>query len=118
METNVEVERLRIEILFRSHYRRRKMIYRRDGHMRSHAPGTELDEPGVPHAVTQQTEQQRTFPRQASADGFFHVHCTRTLEQVGTILSQAGVGVKSKTTATARVAPREEFAGPPKNRQQ
>ena len=60
---------------------------------RSHAAGTGLDEPEVPHAVMQETEQKVAFSVQASVGGFLYVDCTRTLEQEGTILSQADIGV-------------------------
>ena len=115
LKMNVELERLRLEIFFSQPLAppRYDFLPRR-----SHAAGTRLDEPGVPHAATQQTEQEGIFPFQASFNGFFHVDCTRTLEQEGTISFQAGVGVKHKATTTAQVAARQEFARPPKNRQQ
>ena len=52
LEMNVDVEKLRLETFFSEPPSPR----------RSHAAGTGLDEPGVPHDVTQQTEQDRTFP--------------------------------------------------------
>ena len=83
---------------------------------RSHAVGTGLDEPTVPHAITQQTEQKENFPLYAEVVGFLHVNCTSP-GQEGTISLQANVGVKPETTTTtAQVVAREEFARPSKNR--
>ena len=47
----------------------------------------------MPHAVTQETEEEGTFPFQANVDGFMHLNCTIP-EQVGTISLQADVGVQ------------------------
>ena len=52
------------------------MIYRRDGRT-----GTRLDEPGVPHTVTQQSEQEKLFPFEASVDVLLCVDCTWISEQ-------------------------------------
>ena len=85
---------------------------------RSPVAGTGLDEPGVSHAVMQQTEQEESFSFQADIDGFLQVNCI-SLEQEGTFLLQADVGIKPEITgSTAQVAARETFAGRPKNRQQ
>ena len=69
-EMNVEVESLKLEILLAQippppQY---ELLPRR-----SPAAGTGLDEPEVPHPVTQQTEQEITFPLQVGVGGFFHV---------------------------------------------
>ena len=79
--------------------------------------GTGLDEPGVPRAETQPTEEEGIIPLQASVDGFLHVDCTRRLDQEVTNLLQADVGVKPETTTTTQVAVREDFARPPIGRQ-
>ena len=82
---------------------------------RSPAVGTGSEEVGLPRARTQSMEREGYFPLQASLDG-----CT-SLDQEGTrILFQTDVGVDdAETTITkAHVAVREEFARPPKNRQQ
>ena len=85
---------------------------------RSPAVCTGSDESGLPHAETQQTtEREGIFPFQASVDGFLHVDCTRSPDQEGTNLLQADVVVKPEAT-TAQAAAREDFARPPKNRQQ
>ena len=55
------------------------------------AVGTGLNEPGAPHAKTQSTEREGSFPLQANVDGFLHV-CTSP-EQGTTILLQADTGV-------------------------
>ena len=89
LKMNVEVEKLRLEILFSEPPSPR----------RSQAAGTGLCEPGVPHAVTKQTEQEKTFPFQADVDGSPHINCTSS-EQEGTISLQAYVGVRPKTTTT------------------
>ena len=72
LEMSVEVERLRLEILF-SQPPPPPQYDISPG--RSHAAGTGLNEPGVPHTVTQQTEQEETFP-QSGVDGF----CVLTLQ--------------------------------------
>ena len=58
LEMNVEVERLKHEILFSQPPQplQYDLLPRR-----SPAAGTGLDESGVPHAVTQQTELEGTF---------------------------------------------------------
>ena len=72
---------------------------------RSPAAGTELDEPEVSHTVTQQTEQERTFPFQAGTDGFLHVSCIPVQER--TISFQAEVGVNPEITTVQVTAVRE-----------
>ena len=71
-----------------------------------------LDEPRAPHAETQSTEREGIFP-QASIDG-----CTCPEQEWTTNLLQADVGVKPETSTSEQAATREEFARPPKNRQQ
>ena len=82
---------------------------------RSPAVGTGLDEPGVPRVETQSTEREGTFPLQASLDG-----CTNLDQEDTAIWLQAHVGVDDAETTTTKdqVASREEFARPPKKRQQ
>ena len=113
-EISVNVESLRLEILFSEPPPPPQDDL---SPRRSHTAGTGLDEPGVPHAMTQQTKQEGFFSLQASADGFLRVDCTRTLEHEGTLSFQADVGVKPEETTAAQVAAREEFARPLKNRQ-
>ena len=63
------------------------------------------DEPRGPHAVTQENEQERTFPFQADVDGSLHVNCTSP-EQEGTTSFEANVGVKpEEKTSTAQKSP-------------
>ena len=112
-EMNVEVGNIRLEILLAQlppppQY---DLLPRR-----SPAAGTGLDEPGMSHVVTQQTEQEETFSFQAGIDGFLCVDSTRILEQGGNLPSQADVGVKPEETNTAQVAARQEFVRLPKNR--
>ena len=76
---NVEVERLRVGIIFLKpppppHY---DLLPRQ-----SHAAGTGFDKPGVSHAATQPSEKEGTFPFQAVVDHFLHVACIP--EQEGT----------------------------------
>ena len=99
LDMNVKVESLRLEILLSQPPQRR----------RSHAVGTGLDEPGVPHPEMQQTEQGGTFSFQAGFDGFLHVDCSRIPEQERTSSCQADVGVNPETTTTVQVAARQEF---------
>ena len=82
---------------------------------RSLAVGTRSDEPGVRHAVTQQSEQEGTFSFQAGVDSFLHVDCI--LKQERTISFRADVEVNPEIT-TVQAAARQEFARPLKNRQQ
>ena len=108
----VDVERLRMEIVFSQPAPPPQCG---SSSRRSPAVGTGLDEPGAPCAETQSTEKEDISPIQASLDG-----CT-SLDQAGTtILLQTDVGVgEAKTTTTnAQATAREEFARPPKNRQQ
>ena len=74
-----------------------------------------LDEPGVAHDMTQQTELERVFPLQAGVDGFLNVDFPP--EQEGAISFQADVAVNPEIT-TALNATRQEFVEPPKIRQQ
>ena len=92
---NVEVERFNLQIFFSQsppppQY---DSLLRR-----SYAAGTGLDEPGVPHAVTQQTELKRVFPFQAGVDGFLHVDCIS--EQERTVSLQAGADVFLRAEST------------------
>ena len=113
---NVKVERLRLEILLSEPPPSPQYDL---SPRRSSAAGTELDEPGFPHIVTQQTEQEGDFPFQAGVDGFFCVdYYTRIPAQGGSLPSQADVGVESETITTAQIAARQEFARPPKTWQQ
>ena len=80
---------------------------------RSAAAGKGLDEPGVPHA--DYAEQEEMFLFQVGVDRFLHVDCIS--EQEGTISFQADVGVNPEIP-TVQLATRQEFARPPKNRQQ
>ena len=112
---NVKVERLSMEILLSQP--RTPPRYNLPP-QQSPVAGTRLDEPGVPHTVTQQTEREGTFPFHSGIDGFLCVDCTRIPEQGGNLPSQADVGVKPETTTTAQVTARQEFARPPKNRRQ
>ena len=106
---NVEVERLRLEILFSQPPLSR----------RSHAAGTGLDESGVPHTVPQQTmEQEGTLSLQVDVDGFLRVDSTRIPEQGANLPSQADVGVKPEETTTTQVAACQKFARLLKKRQQ
>ena len=72
----------------------------------------------MPHTVTQQTDQEVTFPLQAGVDGFLRVDSTRIPKQGVNLPSQADIEVKPETTTTAQVAAFQEFARTPKNRQQ
>ena len=83
---------------------------------RSHAAGTGLDEPGVPHTEIHQEEQEGTFPFEAGVDGILRIGCTKISEQEENLPSQADVGVRPQTTTTAQVAVRQKFGRPPKNR--
>ena len=100
LDMNVKVESLRLEVLLSQPSQGR----------RSHAVGTGLDEPGVPHPEMQQTEQEGTFSFQAGFDGFLCVDCTRIPEQKRTLSCQADLGVNPETTTTVQVAARQEFA--------
>ena len=72
----------------------------------------------MPRAEMQSAEQEGFFPLQASLDGFLPVSWTSP-EQKTTISLQADVGADDEeTTTTAQATAREEFARPPKNRQQ
>ena len=108
LEMSVDVERVRLEISFSQPVPSPECD---SSPRRSPAIGTGSDEPRVPRAETQQsTEQAILFPLQASVDGFLHVDCTRNLDQEGTELLQADVGVKPETTTTkAQVTAREEL---------
>ena len=84
----------------------------------SPAIGTGSDEPGVPRAETQPTEEG-FLTVQASGDVFFHADCTRGPEQEGTNLLQADVGVNDEiTTTTIQASAREKLARVPIGRQQ
>ena len=115
LELNVEAEILKLEILFSEP----PPLPQDDLSPRqSHAAGTGLDEPSVPHVVTEETKQEGTFPFQADIDDSLHINGTSP-EQEGTISLLADVGVKSKATATTvQVTVCEGFARPTKNRQQ
>ena len=95
LKMNVDVERLKLKILLSEPPPQPHCDL---SPRRSPTVGTGLDKPGVPYSVTQQTAQKGTSPFQADVDGFFHVDCTRILDQEGTVLLQADVGVKPQTT--------------------
>ena len=81
----------------------------------SPAVGTGSEEPGLLRAGTQSTEREELFPLQASLDGCM------SLDQEGTIiLLQTNVGLDDAETTNfkAHIAAREDFARPPKKRQQ
>ena len=116
LDMDVKIERLRVEILLSQPEPSPQDDL---SPRRSPDVGTGSDEPGVPRAKTQQKEKKGRFSLQASVDGFLHVDCTRTLNQEGTSLLQADVGVDDEaTTTTAQAAACEEFARPPKKWQE
>ena len=109
---NIEVRSLRLEFIFAqlpppAQY---NLLLRR-----SPAASRGLDKPGVPHTMTQQTEQRGTFSCQVSVNGFLHIN--RIPEKEITISFQADVGANLEITKV-QVAARQEFARLPKNRQQ
>ena len=115
LEMNVDVERLKMKVLLLQPAPPPQCD---SSPRRSPVVGTGSYEPGVSRAGTQSMEREGSFSLQASLDGFLHVSCT-SLEQGTTILLQADVGVDDEeTTTTAQAAARDEFARPPKNRQQ
>ena len=111
----VEVERLRMEVVLSQPA---PSLQDDLSPRRSPAVGPWSHEPGVPRAEMQSTKNEEVFPLQASVDAFLHI-CTSP-EQETIILLQADVGVDDTETTTinAQAAFREEFARPPKNRQQ
>ena len=115
LEMDVEVERLRMEILLSQPA---PLLQCGSSPRRSLAIGMRLDEPGAPHAESQSTEEEGIFPLQASLKGFLHV-CTSP-EQESTFLFQVDVGINDEETTitNAQAIAHKEFARPPKNRQQ
>ena len=97
LEMSVEVDKLKMEILLSGPP---PQPHCDSSPQRLPAAGTELDEPGVLHAVTQQTWQKGAFFFQADADGFLHVG-GKNLDQQGTTSIQADVGIKSDATTTS-----------------
>ena len=112
LEIKVAIERVRMEIVLSQPAPPPQCD---SSPRRSPAVGTGLDEPGVSRAGTQPTEKEGIFPLQASLDG-----CTiPEQEWTTTILLQTDVEVNDAETVTnTQAAAREEFARPPKNRQQ
>ena len=110
LEIRVDVERLRMEIALSQPV---PPPQRESSPRRPPAIGTGLDEPGAPHAETQSTEREGISPLQASLDG-----CTSPEQEWTTNLLRADVGVKPETSTSEQAAAREEFARPPKKRQQ
>ena len=70
LEMNVDVERLRMETSF----------------LQPAPSPTGLEEPGAPHAESQSTKKEETFPLQASLDDFLHICTSPEQEWTTTIL--------------------------------
>ena len=66
--------------------------------------------------MTQQTKQEEITPFQAGVNDYLRFDCERIPEQQGTILFQAGIGVKLGT-AMPQATARKEFAKLPIGRQ-
>ena len=102
LELDVEVERLKLKILLSGPP---TSLQDDLSPGQSHAAGTGLDEPGVPHAETQ-PDQEGIFPFQVDIDGFLHVICASILEQEGSLSFQAGIGVNLEPV-TVQIAARQ-----------
>ena len=112
-EMNVEVERVRLEILLSEP----PLPPQYDiSPRRSPAVSTGLDRPGVPQTELQQTEQKETFYFQAGGDDFLHVDCMKISEQEGTISFRVDVGVNPEMTSV-QLAALQEFVKLPIGRQ-
>ena len=93
LDTKIEVDSLRLDVLLSQSLPQPQHDV---SPRRSAAAGTGSNEPGVAHPVMQQTEQERTFPFQADADGVLHVDCMRIPEWEGTSYFQVDIGVTTK----------------------